>query len=241
MSMSRMIARFLIIALVVACCSVVYAADFVQAERDVDFIKASRRQDASLTRHLGELIHPAGVRFFHLGSFKAFIHRDGLDRALWLIPVKSLPYQSLEEMREAARGNPISIGALVTAFHNEDPEITPGTFVLLYDGFKVRFVDHWEYQINRIVADVEPAPADDALDPVIGTVSGTAYGQANITPAGDLELFVQLTDPESGEPLMDEDGFVKVKITVPVPGIATDDDSPYRDLAEPADEEEQVD
>jgi len=238
MPMSRMVVRVLVIALVTCCCSIAWAADFTQAERDVDFIKASRRQDASLTRHLGELLYPAGVRFFHLGSFKAQIHRDGLDRALWLIPVKSLPYSSLDEMRTAARGNPISVGALVTAYPHEDPSLTPGTFVLLYDGLRVRFVDHWEYQVNRIKADLDNAPADDVLDPVLGTVSGTAFGQSNITPEGDLELYLQLTMEESNEPLMDDDGFVKLKLTIPVPGIATDDDSPYLDLAEPADEEE---
>lgn len=238
MVMSRIVIRTLLLVLVLTCASLAWAADFTQAERDVDFIKACRRQDGKLTRHLGELLSPANMKFFHLGSYKATIHRDGLDRALWLVPVKSLPYTDLDEMRSAARGNPISVGALITAYSHSDPKLTPGTFVLMYDGLRVRLVDPFEYQVNQIKVALEPAPADDELDPALGTVTGTAFSQACIEADGDLLLYLQLTG-EGSEPLMDEDGFVKLKLTIPIPGIATDDDSPDRDLAEPAEEEEE--
>ena len=230
-------AMWLIVAITAACLgAVAWAADFTQAERDVDFIKACRRQDISLEKHFGNLITP-DTGFFHLGGFKALIHRDGLDRPLWLVPVKSVPATGADELRELARGNPRAVGVLTVAYGNEDPKVSPGSFVLMYDGLRVRLVDVREYIVNQLDITVEEAPADGELDPELGTVTGTAYGQANITPAGDLELYLQLED-ENGKPLMDEGGFCKLLLTIPIEGLATDDDSPYRELAIPEEEED---
>jgi hypothetical protein len=212
------------------------AADFAQAERDVDFIRACRRQDRELRKYFGDMIQP-GARFFHLGSFKALIHRDGLDRSLWLIPLKTLPYAGAEDFRSAANGNPLAVGALIVTYPHDDPRLTPGTHLLTYDGLSTSFLDAHEYRVNSIISSLGPAPAENELDPALGTVTGTAFSQANITPEGDLELYLQLAD-EQGNPLMDDSGFVKVLLSIPMPGIATDDESAYRELAVPPEEEE---
>jgi hypothetical protein len=211
------------------------AAEFAQTERDVSFSRDCRRQDAKLSSFFGDIINP-GASFFHLGSFKALIHRDGLDRALWLIPVKCLPYEDIEGVRQAARGNPLAVGALTIAYGHADADILPGSYVLLYDGLRVRFVDAHDYIHNKFEVTFEQAPPDGDLDPSLGTVTGTAFSQANITPEGELELYLQLSS-DNGDPLMDESGFVKLLMTISIPGIASDDDSPYRELAVPPEEE----
>lgn len=223
--------------LIIACLLVAptLAADFTQAERDIDFIKSCRRQDSSLRTYFGTLMH-AGSEFFHLGGYKASIHREGLDRALWLVPVKGLPYANAEEFRAAARGNKIAVGALIVTYRNTDPAITPGTLLLMFDGYRVFLKDIHEFTNNDFKVRLKDAPPDGEIDPVLGTVTGTAFSQANITLDGDLQLYLQLTDAY-GEPLLDEEGFVKALLTVPIPGISTDDDSPYRELATPPEAE----
>jgi len=211
------------------------AADFSQAERDIDFIKSCLRQDASLRTYFGDLMQP-GAEFFHLGGFKATIHRDGLDRALRLVPVKDLPYADPAEFRAAARGNLLAVGVLIVTYRHAEPKITPGTLVLLFDGYRVYLKDIHGFTINEFKVPLTEAPPEGIIDPALGTVTGTAFSQANITPDGDLQLYLQLTDA-GGEPLLNDEGFVKALLTVPVPGIATDDDSPYRELATPADGE----
>lgn len=236
MSLSRMTSWLVTLVAAALLAGQAWGADFTQAERDVEFIKASRRQDASLRAHFGNLITP-DTQFFHLGGFKALIHRDGLDRPLWLVPVKSVPVSSAGELRDLARGNPRAVGILTVAYANQDPHVTPGSFVLLFDGLRVRLVDVREYIVNKIEVTLEEAPADGELDVNLGTVTGTAYGQANISPAGDLEIYLQLED-EDGKPLMDEGGFCKLLMTIPIAGLASDDDSPYRELAVPEEEED---
>jgi hypothetical protein len=108
--------------------------------------------------------------------------------------------------------------------------------VLLYDGLRVRFVDAHAYIHNKFEVSLVAAPLDGVLDPNLGTVTGTAYSQANITPDGNLELYLQLCGAGS-DPLMDENGFVKVLISIAIPGISSDDESPYRELAVPPEEE----
>lgn len=213
-----------------------WAADFTQAERDVAFSRDCRRQDLKLSTFYGDIVNP-GTNFFHLGAFKALIHRDGLDRALWLVPVKSLPYPDIDSMRQAARGNPLTVGALTIAYGQADADILPGSYVLMYDGLRLRFVDAHDYIHNKFDVTLVPAPLDANLDPNLGTVTGTAYSQANITPDGDLELYLQLC-ADNGDPLMDENGFVKAMMRVSIAGISSDDESPYRELAVPPEEEE---
>lgn len=230
-------AMWLIVAITAGClASMAWAADFTQTERDVDFIKACRRQDLSLEKHFGNLIKP-DTGFFHLGGFKALIHRDGLDRPLWLVPVKSVPATGADEFKALARGNPRAVGVLTVAYGNDDPKVSPGSFVLMYDGLRVRLVDVREYIVNQLDITLKQAPADGELDVNLGTVTGTAYGQANITPDSDLEIYLQLED-EYGKPLMDEAGFCKLLMTIPIAGLATDDDSPYHELAIPEEEED---
>jgi len=216
--------------------STAWAADFAQAERDVAFSRDCRRQDVKLSTFFGDIMNP-GASFFHLGSFKALVHRDGLDRALWLIPIKCLPYEDIDSLRQAARGNPLAVGALTIAYGHADADILPGSYVLLYDGLRVRFVDAHDYIHNKFDVSLVAAPPDGDLDPNLGTVTGTAFSQANITPDGDLELYLQLST-DAGDPLMDESGFVKLLMTISIPGIASDDDSPYRELAVPPEEED---
>lgn len=213
------------------------AADYAQAERDIDFIKSCRRQDSSLRTYFGNLMQ-ASSEFFHLGSFKASIHREGLDRALWLVPIKGLPYANVDEFRAAARGNKIAVGALIVTYRNADPAITPGTLLLMFDGYRVFLKDIHEFTNNDFKVTLTDAPPEGVIDPALGTVTGTAFSQANITLNGDLQLYLQLTDAY-GEPLLDEEGFVKALLTVPIPGISTDDDSPYRELATPPETEEE--
>lgn len=212
-----------------------WAAEFTQAERDVAFSRDCRRQDVKLSSFYGDIINP-GASFFHLGSFKALVHRDGLDRALWLIPIKCLPFEDIEGLRQAARGNPLAVGALTVAYGHADYDILPGTYVLMYDGLRVRFVDAHAYIHNKFDVTLQPAPLDGELDPNLGTVTGTAYSQANITADGNLELYLQLCG-DGSDPLMDENGFVKVMMDISIPGISSDDESPYRELAVPPEEE----
>lgn len=215
--------------------SIASAADFTQAERDVTFNRDCRRQDIKLSSFFGDIIHP-GASFFHLGSFKASIHRDGLDRPLWLIPIKCMPYEDIESLRTAARGNPLAVGALTIAYPHADADILPGSYVLLYDGLRLRFVDAHGYIHNKFDVTLEAAPADGVLDPNLGTVTGTAFSQANIMPDGKLQLYLQLSQ-NGDDPTMDDGGFVKLLMTVSIPGISSDDDSPYRELAAPPEEE----
>jgi len=234
MNLSRAIIVFLALQ-AIWLCSNAWAADFTQAERDVAFSRDCRRQDSKLNSFYGDIINP-GTSFFHLGGFKALIHRDGLDRALWLIPVKCLPYEDIDGLRQAARGNPLAVGVLTIAYGHADADILPGSYVLLYDGLRLRFVDAHAYIHNKFDVALEPAPLDGELDPNLGTVTGTAYSQANITPEGELELYLQLCG-DGSDPLMDENGFVKVLMSISIPGISTDDSSPYRELAVPPEEE----
>jgi len=227
--------RVFILLQVIWLLSTAWAADFTQSERDFAFSRDCRRQDAKLSSFFGDIINP-GASFFHLGSFKALVHRDGLDRALWLIPIKCLPYEDIDSMRQAARGNPLAVGALTIAYGHPDSDILPGSYVLLYDGLRVRFVDAHDYIHNKFDVSPVSAPPDGDLDPNLGTVTGTAFSQANITPEGELELYLQLAT-DSGDPLMDDSGFVKLLLTISIAGIATDDDSPYRELAVPPEEE----
>ncbi|MBN2080923.1 hypothetical protein JW859_01825 [bacterium] len=229
------IVSLLTVGLLVLAGTLAWAADFTQTERSFDFNRDCRRQDNKMNAYFGDIMQP-GASFHHLGAFKAVIHRDGLDRTLQLVPIKCLPFADADALRASARGNPLAVGALTIAYPQTDADIAPGTFILLFDGYRVRIVDVHEYILNKYKVDLQPAPADAPLDEALGTVTGTAYSQAQITPEGDLILYLQLSE-DGDEALMDESGFTKLMLSFRVPGIATDDDSPYRELAEPEEED----
>src|SRR5687767_7147918 len=112
------------------------AADFTQPARDPKFIQSARRQDKELVHFYGRLI-PGGITFNHLGGYQVIVHRAGLDRPVILVPVTSLPYADAEALRSAARTGDVIVGALKINFGMHEPEIMPGTLLLVYDGLRV--------------------------------------------------------------------------------------------------------
>jgi hypothetical protein len=213
-----------------------WAADYTQQERDTEFIKSSRRQNATLKTYYGDMV-PTEVTFNFVGSYKVVVHRDGLERPITLIPVKNVRFPDMESLRESARKNQLVVGALSITYAHQNPFINPGTHLLLYDGLNIEIRNVHGYEIAAVQASVSSPTADAEVDPVLGTIPEVSHSLANITETGNLELYLQLAD-DAGQPIAEEQEFLKVLISVPLPGITDDDDSPARILVQPKEEED---
>lgn len=213
-----------------------WAADFTQVERDAKFIKDSRRQDKTLKSFFGDMV-PGEIEFGHRGSYRVVVHREGLDRSTTLVPVRAVPFADLEALRSAARSEGLVVGVLSLTYGHPEPLLEPGSILLVYDGLNVELHNVHGYLLGELVATLAPPPDVAEVDPALGSPEGTGTSLANITPEGGLELYLQLT-AEDGTPLRGDEGFVKVLVSFSIPGIVTDDDSPWRELAQPKDDEQ---
>jgi len=211
------------------------AADFVQPARSAEFLKACQRRDRELKAYFGKLM-PSAFEFSHLGRFEASVHREGLDRAVLLVPVRTMPYADADELRHAARQKRLAIGALDLPYAVTDQGLTPGYYVLLYDGWRVSLTNSRGRDAGKFIASLGTASADAPVDMVIGTVASTPSGLANITPEGDVQLYLQLAGEKGA--LKDAEGFVKLALTFSIPGFVIDDSTPDRELAKPKEPDE---
>jgi len=227
---------WVLIGIIVILTSATWAADFTQAERDSNYIKSCRRQDQALDTYFAELV-PPDVVFNHSGAYTVTVHREGLARPITLIPVHSLCFADVTTLRESSRSKPVVIGAIEITYAHNEPLIKPGTHLLLFNGVRFIIRDVHGFDTAAINAKVEEVPAAATVDPALGTLAGSAYSLANITPEGELQIFLQLCD-ENGKALKQDDGFQKVLLSAPVAGLVADDDTPLRELAQPAEEED---
>lgn len=215
--------------------SLALAADFTQPERNPEFVKSCRRQDSLLKHAFGDLV-PTAVSFSHRGSFKAVVHRLGLPRPITLVPVQYVPYASADEFRSAARKKAVVIGALNITYPLPEANVIPGAHVLLYDGFKLRLLDAHGYAITDFEAQLRETGAEDKVDPIVGTLDLSPHSLANISPEGQITLYLQLRT--GSRELRTTQGFVKLALSATVPGLVQDDDTPPTTLAKPKAEED---
>ncbi len=220
----------LVIGLALIGFSLALAADFTQPERNPEFIKSCRRQDSLLKHAFGDLV-PTAVNFSHRGSFKAVVYRLGLPRPLTLVPAQFVPYASAEEFRSAARKKAIVVGALNITYPLPEANVIPGAHILLYDGVELRVLDAHGYAITDFDVQLGELSPEARVDPAIGSLDTSAFSLANITPEGQITLYLQLR-PGNRE-LRTTKGFVKLALTAQVPGLVQDDDSPATTLAKP--------
>jgi hypothetical protein len=210
------------------------AADFTQPERTPDFVKSCRRQDNLLKHAFGDIV-PTAVSFCHRGSYKAVVHRLGLNRPVTLIPVQYVAYASLEEFREAARKKAQVVGALNITYPLPESNIIPGAHILLYDGVNLRILDAHGYAVTDIPATLETPAPDAKTDPVVGTLTGSGHSIASIAADGKVTLYLQLST--GGREVRNTAGFVKAALCAPITGLVKDDGSPDTTLATPEDKE----
>lgn len=227
----------LVIGLALLGFSLALAADFTQPERNPEFVKSCRRQDSLLKHAFGDLV-PTAVSFSHRGSFKAVVHRLGLPRPLTLVPVQYLPYASADEFRSAARKKAVVVGALNVTFPLPEANVIPGAHILYYDGVKLRLLDAHGYAITDFEAQLGEVSPGAKVDPVIGALDTSAYSLADITPEGQITLYLQLRS--GNRELRTAKGFVKLALGATVPGLVQDDDSPDTTLAKPRVEDEEM-
>jgi hypothetical protein len=220
------------------------AADFTQPARDPKFIQSARRQDKELGHYWGRLI-PAGTQFNHLGSFQARVHRTGMERPVTLVPVASLAYGDSEALRAAGRAGDVVVGALKVTYGMHEPEIMPGTLLLVYDGLRVHLRNIHGEDISSFDATLAAAPQGSIIDPALGKLGDESSSLAAIRPDGTLELYLQLTE-NSGKRLVGlrggpgNTGYSKVLLSFRVPGLVEDDDSPSNKLVTPKQEEKKA-
>jgi len=216
-----------------------FAADFAQPERTPEYVKACRRQDSELKEFFIERF-PGTFLFNHLRSFKVTVHREGLERAASLVPVRVVKFASADALRNAARVKPVVVGALKLTYGNHDPLVDPGNLLLLYDEQHVHLRNSEGLEVNHFDATLQEPPATAAVDPLVGSLTASDTSLANILPDGTLQLYVQLADSK-GKALQDAGSFTKLLISFNIPGIVTDDDSPERELAKPPEDEKDKD
>lgn len=207
------------------------AAEFVQAKRDADFSKSARRQDSELLKFYGNQV-PAGTEFSHLGSFRALVHRNGLERSITLVPPRALMYENAEELRKAARAKDVVVGAIKLTYGSVDPEIVPGTILLVYDGLRVHLHDTHSQNVAQYQVSLGEVPADAVVDSELGKLDETNHSLANILPDGTMQVYLQLSNSK-GDPIMDGQKYRKILLQFTIPGIVTDDDSPKIELVPP--------
>jgi hypothetical protein len=207
------------------------AADFTQPERDPKFIQSARRQDKELAFYYGRHI-PAGITFNHLGSYQAVVHRVGLDRPVTLVPVTALPYADIEALRSTARSGDVVVGALKINYGMHNPEISPGTLLLVFDGLRVHLHNVHGEDLSSFEAKLGPVPAGDKVAPVVGAINADKSSVAHIGPDSRLRLYLHLSQGTESKSLK-KDGANKVLLEFTIPGLVDDDDSPALQLAKP--------
>ena len=209
----------------------VYAADFTQPARDPKFIQSARRQDKELVHFYGRLV-PGGITFNHLGSYQVIVHRVGLDRPATLVPVTSLPYATQEALQTAARTGDVVVGALKINYGMHDPEISPGTLLLVFDGLRVHLRNVHGEDISAFEATLGPVPAGEKLAPVKGAVNSGGSSVATIGPDSTLRLYLQLGTAPKANARANADAN-KVLLSFQIPGLVDDDGTPPSKLAKP--------
>jgi hypothetical protein len=231
MQHARLLWLIALSALVVTAVSAALAVDLTQPVRDPEFIRACRRQDRELKSFYSVRIF-GSFSFCHLGSFRAQVHRDGLQRSLTLVPVRSLPYASAEALEKAARVKPVVVGALRMTYGQTSPFLAPGDMLLVYDSVHIQVRDGENFEINKFDAGVKPALSTASVDEQIGSISGSSFSLANVSPDGVCSLYLQLADSK-GKEQQDATGYVKLDLSFSVPGLISDDDSLPENLAKP--------
>jgi hypothetical protein len=207
------------------------AGDFVQVPRDPDFVKAARRQDSELLKFYGNQV-PAGIRFCHNGSFKATVHRNGLDRPITLVPAEQMKFEDHTALKDAARGGDVIVGAIKLTYGSLEPQIVPGTILLLYDGLRVHLHDTHSQDIGQYSATIGPLPAGASVDPALGGLGETDHSIGSILPDGTFQIYLQLANSK-GEAIREGQAFKKVLLQFSIPGLVDDDDSAPLQLVEP--------
>ena len=230
---ARRIVYTLVLGLALMGFSLALAADFTQPERTPDFVKSCRRQDSLLKHAFGDQV-PTAVTFCHRGSFKALVHRLGLERPVTLVPVQYIPYATVDDFRTAARKKPMVVGALNITFPLPEGNVIPGAHVLYYDGFKLRIVDAHGYAVTEIDAELSDPAKDTKIDPAVGSIEGSPYSVSSISPDSKVTLYLQLRTGD--RELRTTAGFTKVALSGTIKGLVQDDDSPQTKLATPKDE-----
>ena len=201
--------------------AVCLAADFSQPERDADYNKASKRQDAKMNAYFGDML-PGEISFAHEGRFRVLVTRNNIERRVTLVPIKVAPYASLEELQASVWGNHLPIGYLDLPYANIDPSLPPRSYLLEFDGLKLHLLDYIGYEHASFPATIELAEADAPVAEVHGSLAAAKTGLAYIEPSDDLLLYVQFSDSD-GKPVRDENGYVKALVRFTIPGLTEDE------------------
>jgi hypothetical protein len=204
-----------------------YAADFTQPARDPKFIQSARRQDKELVHFYGRMI-PGGITFNHLGSYQVIVHRVGHKRPATLVPVTALPYDSIEALQKAARTSDVVVGALKINYGMHNPEISPGTLLLVFDGLRVHLRNVHGEDLSDFAASLGPIPAGHKLGQVEGAVNGGSSSLAAIGEDSTLHLYLQLGTTVKGKSAAN-----KALLAFQIPGLVDDDDTPPVVLVKP--------
>jgi hypothetical protein len=208
------------------------AADFKQPARDPKFIQSARRQDKELVHFYGRLV-PGGITFNHLGSYQVIVHRVGLDRPVTLVPVTSLPYATLDALNTAARTGDVVVGALKINYGMHDPEISPGTLLLVFDGLRVHLRNVHGEDISAFDATLGPVPAGEKITPVEGAVNSGGSSVAVIGPDNSMRLYLHLASASNKQNMRQSADSNKVKLSFTIPGVIEDDNTPPVKLVKP--------
>jgi hypothetical protein len=205
-----------------------HAADFTQPARDPKFIQSARRQDKELVHFYGRQI-PGGITFNHLGSYQAVVHRIGQKRPVTLVPVTSLPYDSIETLQKAARTTDVVVGALRINYGMHNPPITPGVLLLVFDGLRVHLRNVHGEDLTEFDATLGPIPTGQKLGVVQGAVNSGSSSLAEIGEDSTLRLYLQLGTPDG----KGKTAANKAQLAFKIDGLVEDDDSPPTVLVKP--------
>jgi hypothetical protein len=198
-----------------------WAADFSQPERDAEYTKSCKRQDAKMDKYFGDML-PGDIGFAHEGRFRVIVTRHDIERRLTLVPTNAAPYASLEELKSSVWGNHLSVGYLEMPYALDKPALPPGSYVIEFDGLKVHLMDYVGYEYASFPATIELPGSDAPLAPTQGKLGASKTGLAYITPEDGLLLYVQFNDSK-GKPVRDEQGYAKALVRFTIPGLTVDD------------------
>jgi hypothetical protein len=212
-----------------------FAADYTQPEHDAEYTKASKRQDTKMDAYFGDML-PA-VSFAHEGRFRVLVTRNKIERRLTLVPIKQVPYASLEELKSSVWGNHLPVGYLDLPYANLNPALPPGSFLLVFDGLKIHLLNSVGYEYASFPAEIELPGAEALVAKEQGGLDQSKTGLAYITPQDELLLYLQFSDA-AGKPLRDETGYAKALVRFSIPGLTEDEtgDRPAENASAKADE-----